>query len=68
MPQFEVRAPFAGYVRVKVEAKSAEEAIEKALTADIDLAKCVDEFRIVRELGRGYATVTPIDDAAEQER
>lgn len=68
MPQFEVRAPFAGYVRVKVEAESEESAIEKALSADISLAECVEDFCVVRTLGKGYATVKTIDDAAEQER
>jgi hypothetical protein len=65
--QFEVRAPFAGYVRVKVEAESAEHAIAKALSADINLAECVEDFRVVRTLGLGYATVTPIEDAEEKE-
>lgn len=65
---YEVRAPFAGYVRVKVEAENEQQAIEKALVAEIDLAECVDGFRVVREIGRGFATVTPIDDATEQER
>jgi hypothetical protein len=68
MPQFEVRAPFAGYLRVKVEAESEEQAIEKALSAEIDLAESVEAFRVVPELGRARATVTPIDESAEQER
>jgi len=67
MPQFEVRAPFAGYVRVKVEADSQEAAIEKVLGDEFVLADCIDEWRVVRNLGKGYATVTPIDDSAEQE-
>lgn len=66
--QFEVRAPFAGFVRVKVEAGSADDAIAKALSADIDLNECVEDFRVVRTLGLGYATVKAIDDDAEQER
>jgi hypothetical protein len=68
MPQFEVRAPFAGYVRVKIEAEDEASAIEKVLGDEFVLAECIDEWRVVRNLGKGYATVTPINDSAEEER
>lgn len=65
MPQFEVHAPFAGWARIKAEADSEAQAIERALASEIDLHECVDEFRVVASLGRGVATAERIDETDE---